>query len=468
MRTFLLVLALAAVLCSGWLLFRRGHDRQAGRPSVPVTHPNSSPPGGPGKKGLAFARAAAGAAPSQNAAEEIVSRKLRQFGQSRRELALRLAARRKIEAPSEVSRFFDAVEKGDWQEISDSFEELNRARKGEGKAGSASAQDVLSLWGPILETFGVAEAAHSWPAAQLLAYGNSVLDSLRSGMVYVGGTDSGRFIPTLLNETSDSERHVLLTQNGLADATYADYVRFQYSDRFQMFTGEESQRAFQEYLEDAQKRLAHDEKFPNEPKQLLPGEVVNVQDGKVQVSGQAAVMSINEKLLHIILKKNPDLGFGLEESIPLKSTYPDAVPLGPIMELRASDDAGAFSSESASSLVEYWRNTSARLLADPDAAHSEEVLKTYGHMADSQANLLLAHDAVDAAEQTYRLAAGLWPGDPEAANGLSAVLARSGRAEEGRKLLEDFNRKYPDLRKFIEDGDSWRLLFGGKEGPPKP
>ena len=44
-----------------------------------------------------------------------------------------------------------------------------------------------------------------------------VLGSLRPGMVYVGGTDNGRWIPELLNDTSQGERHVILTQNGLAD-----------------------------------------------------------------------------------------------------------------------------------------------------------------------------------------------------------------------------------------------------------
>ena len=53
-----------------------------------------------------------------------------------------------------------------------------------------------------METYGVAEIAHLWPAQQVLDYGEAVLGSLRPGMVYVGGTDAGRFIPTLLNETS--------------------------------------------------------------------------------------------------------------------------------------------------------------------------------------------------------------------------------------------------------------------------
>ena len=145
----------------------------------------------------------------------------------------------------------------------------------------------------------------------------------------MGGTDPGRFIPTLLNETSEGEHRIVLTQNALADNTYLDYVRFLHSDRFATLTPEESQGAFQSYLADAQKRLMHDQQFPNEPKQILPGEDVRIIDNRVEVSGQLAVMAINERLLQTLMDKNPDFSFALEESFPLKSTYSNAVPLGP-------------------------------------------------------------------------------------------------------------------------------------------
>src|SRR5438876_10987082 len=112
-------------------------------------------------------------------------------------------------------------------------------------------------------------------------------------------------------------------------------------------TKDDSQRAFQEYLSDAQKRLEHDQKFPDEPKQVRPGEDIQVTDGKVQVSGQVAVMSINEKLLQILMEKNPNLTFAVQESFPMKGTYADALPLGPLMELRAPDGQDTFTAERA-------------------------------------------------------------------------------------------------------------------------
>src|SRR5439155_5980414 len=134
---------------------------------------------------------------------------------------------------------------------------------------------------------------------------DAVLGSLRPGMLYVGGTDPGCFIPTFLNETAEGEHHIVLTQNALADGTYLDYLNFLYGDRLATLTQDDSQRAFQDYLADAQKRLQHDQEFPDEPKQIRRGEDVRLVDGKVQVSGQIAVMAINEKLLQTLMDKNP-------------------------------------------------------------------------------------------------------------------------------------------------------------------
>src|SRR5436190_23197844 len=104
-------------------------------------------------------------------------------------------------------------------------------------------------------------------------------------MIYIGGTDPGCFIPTFLNETSEGERHITLTQNALADGTYLDYLNFLYGGQMNTLTEDDSQRAFQNYLADAQKRLQHDQQFPDEPKQLRPGEDVRSTDGRLQVSG---------------------------------------------------------------------------------------------------------------------------------------------------------------------------------------
>ncbi|NBV25316.1 MAG: DUF2723 domain-containing protein, partial [Proteobacteria bacterium] len=100
-------------------------------------------------------------------------------------------------------------------------------------------------------------------------------------------------------------------------------------------TVEDSSKAFTEYVEDARKRLEHDMKLPNEPKQIRPGEDVRYDEatGRIQVSGQVAVMSINGLLTKVIFDKNPDHDFYVEESFPLDWMYPHLTPSGIIMKI---------------------------------------------------------------------------------------------------------------------------------------
>jgi len=383
-----------------------------------------------------------------NAAEEIVAEKVKQFGRSRRAVAQRIANRLNRELPTDIQAFFDAIEAGNWEEIHNRWKEL-ATHTHQYEYSKADRQDLEPFWQSVLDAYGVAEQAHDWPAQKLLDYGNAILGSLQPGMVYVGGTDNGRWVPELLNETSD-DPHIMITQNALADRTYLDYLRELYGDRFNTFSQEDSQRAFQEYVADAQKRLEHDQQFPDEPKQVLPGENITMNDGKASVSGTVAVMEINEKLLETLMQKNPDLSFAMQESRPMRGTYANAVPLGPLMELGVPDAQNAFTADQAAQSVDYWRSQAQTVLADPEAAGSETTLKSYSHDVNSTANLLAAHNFTEEAEQAYGLASQLWPGNPEAVEGLAGILTRTGRATEAQQLLDDFVRNYPDQRPAIE------------------
>lgn len=384
-------------------------------------------------------------------AEEIVATKVIQFAGNRRAIAEAMGRRAKIEMPDEVKRFFAAAEAGRWEELDAIYKSLRDVRDNKmGNRDNPLSVALPTFWPAVLEVYGVAEVAHNWPAQKLLDYGQAVLGSLRPDMVYVGGTDAGRWIPTLLNETGEGEHHIVLTQNGLAASDYLDYLDFQYRDRFITLNAEDSQHAFQNYLDDAQKRAQHDRDFPDEPKQLRPGETIQISEGRTQVSGQGAVMAVNERLLQMLLEKNPNLSFALEESMPLKSTYAEATPLGPLMELRASDAETAFTPERAAQTLDYWNAASQRLLADPEATKSSETMLTYSHDIMAQANLLAAHDYNTQAEQAYHLASQLWPENPEPISALSDFLQKNGRTEEAHRLMEDFMRKHPDARPAME------------------
>jgi tetratricopeptide (TPR) repeat protein len=89
---------------------------------------------------------------------------------------------------------------------------------------------------------------------------------------------------------------------------------------------EDSQRCFQQYMEDVQHRMLSN--------QLTPGETVNVDpNGKIQISGQVAVMMINGYLCKVIFDHNPNNEFFIEESFPLPWMYPYETPFGIIMKI---------------------------------------------------------------------------------------------------------------------------------------
>ena len=390
--------------------------------------------------------------------EEMVAGKVTRFAQDRLRITHAMAERFKVSVAPDVERFFQAVAAGRWEELNADFEALKQRRE------SGNGEDLGVLWGPILETLLIAECGHNWPAQKLLDYGEATLGALRPGMVYVGGTDPGRGIPTLLNETSDAERHIVITQNALADGSYLQYVNFLYGDRMATITPEDSQSAFQDYIADAQQRLAHDQQFPDEPKQIRPGEDIRKVDNRVQVSGQVAVMAINEYLLRAIMARNPDLSFALEESFPLKSTYPNAMPLGALMELGVPDVQNSFTRETAAQAVNYWRDTAQQVLSDAEAGADSADRLTYAKMAAAQAALLADHQYSAEAEQAYRLAMQISPASPEAVYGLGQLLATTGRADEARQLVADFERAHPSK----DPASVWKLIFGAAAAGQAP
>ena len=90
---------------------------------------------------------------------------------------------------------------------------------------------------------------------------------------------------------------------------------------------EDSQNCFNDYYADVQRRM--------QTGQLQPGEDVSVDpnSGKMQVTGQVAVMMINGLLCKVIFDNNPSNEFFVEESFPLPWMYPYESPFGVIMKI---------------------------------------------------------------------------------------------------------------------------------------
>ncbi|HUA64770.1 MAG TPA: DUF2723 domain-containing protein [Alphaproteobacteria bacterium] len=120
---------------------------------------------------------------------------------------------------------------------------------------------------------------------------------------------------------------------------------------------EDSQTCFNEYYADVQRRM--------QLNQLQPGEDVSVDpvSGKMQVSGQVAVMMINGLLCKVIFDNNPTNDFFVEESFPLPWMYPYETPFGVIMKINR-DPQSELTQDVFDRDHKFWSDYSQRLCGD--------------------------------------------------------------------------------------------------------
>ncbi len=119
---------------------------------------------------------------------------------------------------------------------------------------------------------------------------------------------------------------------------------------------EDSQNSFNEYYADVQRRM--------QASQLQPGEDVNVTpDGRMQVSGQAAVFMINGMLCKLIFDNNPGNEFYVQESFPLPWMYPYETPFGIIMKVNRNS-VPELTQDDFDRDHKFWSDYSQRLCGD--------------------------------------------------------------------------------------------------------
>ena len=232
------------------------------------------------------------------------------------------------EAAPGFATYFAAAERGDWLAVSNAFLDLRNhagqyqnTGKTDGRLRGTKWQAIIEIWGG-LDAFGEGDEKYS------ALYANDIIESIPPGSIYFGGTDPGRFLITAMQKNQAAgDPFFTLTQNALADSTYLDYLRSMYGDKLHIPTTEDSEKAFKDYTDDVTRR--------KQLNQIKPGENVQTDpaSGRVQVSGQVAVMEINALLVKDIFEKNSNREFYVEESFPLDWMYPYLEPNGIIFKL---------------------------------------------------------------------------------------------------------------------------------------
>jgi tetratricopeptide (TPR) repeat protein len=119
---------------------------------------------------------------------------------------------------------------------------------------------------------------------------------------------------------------------------------------------QDSQDCFQQYTEDVARR--------QQLGQLKQGEEVHMDaSGRVQVSGQVAVMEINGLLCKVIFDHNPTNEFYVEESFPLDWMYPYETPAGIIMKINRNP-VPEYTADIFKKDHEFWSKYSERLIGN--------------------------------------------------------------------------------------------------------
>jgi biopolymer transport protein ExbD len=283
--------------------------------------------------------------------------RLESFSQAKEKQSQELAAKAGEQISPWFQGFFDAAIKGDWQTVTNLYM-FCKQHHPQYDTGTNAVDESLrtTYWQPVLEIDLAYDQVVNCDPKYTALLADGIIKSIPAGSVYFGGTDPGRGVPTAFSRSQvNGEPFFTLTQNALADGSYLDYLRAMYGGKIYTPTGEDSQRCYQEYTDDAMRRA--------QEHKLRMGEDMKIVDGKAQISGQTAVMSINGLLTKVIFDHNANREFYVEESFPLDWMYPHLEPHGLIMKIERQPMA-QIPGDIIARNREYWRKLAAGMIGD--------------------------------------------------------------------------------------------------------
>ena len=285
------------------------------------------------------------------------------FIRRKEQLAQTLANRLGVTPDRATLQYFRLARKGDYRAASKIYQDL-RERGGKVESTKHDPNLRLPLWDPLLEAQLAMEAYACGEGRFATVFGNRIAELIPVGSVLFAGTDAGRALPGVFSKPGPhGDPFFVLSQNQLVDGQHLNYLQAAFGDRIHALTAADSQKAFQEYLEDVKSRYEHDENSPDKPRQLIPGENVKLVEGKVEVSGLVCVMMVNGLLAKMVFENNPDHEFFVEESFPLDWMYPHLTPHGLIMKINR-DLIPDLTADIVARDHEYWRNLQHEYLGD--------------------------------------------------------------------------------------------------------
>ena len=291
--------------------------------------------------------------------------------------------------------------------------------------------------------------------------------------VLYGGTDPGRFVPTYMifceSRVKPQDRYhdknlpgdggsfdrsdvYIITQNALADNTYMSYIRDHYDltrptnnvtmlqralgrdhtfpvEPIRIPAPDDSTKAFQQFVEDWKAGRAP------------PGADIQIEGGRVQVTGVQAVMAINGILAKWIFDWNKEKhSFYVEESYVIPWMYPYLRPAGVIMKIDKEPLPGdrKLWEDIVAKDKAYWDALTRDFTNREEFVRNKDAQKSFSKMRSAIAGLYLWRGMLPEAEYAFRQSLQLCPDSPEGCFRLADLLMNQRRFDDARVLMLDY------------------------------
>lgn len=221
------------------------------------------------------------------------------------------------------------------------------------------------IWTPIHEVDAAIHLFHESNPKLIRRLGGEIADQIGTNCVLFTTTDVSRIAVLCVSGTQLEQRSsYAIALNALADGSYMEYLRRHLKQTWAIPTPQDSQYAFQEYMQEAQRRLSE---FYRTNDSAVP-----YQEG----NNRLAVWDINAKLARSFVTNNPGREFYVTDASTADWMLPNLEPVGPIMRLHA-EPLGIPSPEIVQRDRNYWSRLIGEWLGDwlGEATSVEEVCR---------------------------------------------------------------------------------------------
>jgi hypothetical protein len=249
--------------------------------------------------------------------------------------------------PPEIQAIFKYAEHGDWQTLSNLFNDIKQ-RDGWGvrrrqrywgrvedyfsnvaeKIG-CGATNVLyfprgTVGAAITEIYGALDGFVTGDEKYSTAFGQEIIDSIPPGSIYFGGSDPGRsIVPAMCKSQLTGDPFFTLSLNSLRDMAYLDNLRSMYGSKIYIPTEADSEKCFEDYRARVEARYGlHSQ----------TNSIANAA-GRDENYEPSSTSSINDLLCKVIFNACPTNEFFIEESYPITWMHRRLEPHGMVFKI---------------------------------------------------------------------------------------------------------------------------------------